>query len=345
MRMTREEHINEAQAVTVDQHFADLVDDTSVIDETPRAFRKDDLPDWYDEHLFKAGQKYYCNNYMGCTLGAISGLLAVLVIPSILKILVWTKKSGTACKAFTRYLETILHVRELYVSDINDPNSRFWKSINVMRYLHSTSSRKSRKAGMGGITHRDMALTQFGFMGYALVTPTKLSLTNEKEGREGFTHLWRVVGHAIGISDHLNICRKNEAETTELCAKIVNEVFRPHMKNYPEKFPEMTKALLDGMWCINPVLNYDSLMSFWYDMSGLKYDKPLGFASQLNYAYRACILYLIGTPYIGFFVRNAFNYHLRITYWILERWRLLAWIRFGKEQSKIHLYPKETIID
>ncbi|XP_015109719.1 uncharacterized protein LOC107036323 [Diachasma alloeum] len=343
--MTRREHINEAQPATIDQHFSDLINDTSVIDETPRELKKDDLPDWYDEKLFKAGQNYVCKNLMAISLGAMSGLLAVLVIPSILKILVWTKKSGSACTAFTRYLQTQLHVHHLYVSDINDPNSRFWKSINVIRHVHSTSSRRSRNAGMGGITHRDMALTQFGFMGYALIAPEKLGLTNEKEGREGFTHLWRVVGHSLGISDHLNICRKNEAETTKLCRKLINEVFGPKIKNYPEKFPEMADALIDGLWCANPALNYDSMMNFWYDLSGLRYDKPLGFASKLNYAYRSCIIYLIGTPYIGFFVRNGFNYYLSFTYWLLERWRVLAWIRFGKEQSKIQLFPKEAIID
>ncbi|XP_015119365.1 uncharacterized protein LOC107042720 [Diachasma alloeum] len=341
--MTGKQHINDAQPLTVDQHFSDLMSDTSVIDETPKEFRRDELPDWYDGELFKAGQNYIARNLMGVVASSAAGILAVLVIPSILRILVWTKKSGTPCTAFTRYLETILHAHNLYVSDIDDPNSRFWKSINVIRYMHSTSSRRCRNAGIGEITHRDMVLTQFGFMGYALIAPEKLGLTNEKEGREGINHFWRVVGHAIGISDNLNICRKNEVETTDLCKRLVNEVFRPRMKNFPENFPKMADALLDGMWYINPTLNHDAMMSFWYDLSGLTYEKPLGFVSTFSYVYNSCTMYLMATPYIGFFVRSGFNYSLTFNYWLLEHWQILAWIRFGKQQSKIHLCPKRKV--
>uniref|UniRef100_A0A0C9PRD0 Mb1430_0 protein n=1 Tax=Fopius arisanus TaxID=64838 RepID=A0A0C9PRD0_9HYME len=292
--MLRKQSINDAQSATVDLHFSELIDDISVIDETHREFTKDDLPEWFDKKLFKAGQDYYCRNLLGSGMSAMCGLLAVLIIPSILRVLIWTKKSGTPCTAFSRYLETLLHTYYLFASDIDDPNSRFWKSINEIRYMHSTSSRKSRNAGIGGITQRDMALTQFGFMGYALIAPEKLALTNEKHEREGLNHFWRIVGHAIGISDRLNICRKNEVETTELCRRLNKEVFGPHMKNRPVNFPEMAGAMLDGMWCVDPVLNYDSFMSFWYDLSGLSYDKPLGLVSRVNSAYRACILYLMG---------------------------------------------------
>lgn len=73
---------------------------------------------------------------------------------------------------------------------------RWWKSLNTIRWKHATTSRRS-----GKIHHHDMAITQFGFMGYVLLMPEKFGLTNEPNERKGFNHFWRVTGHVLGISD------------------------------------------------------------------------------------------------------------------------------------------------
>lgn len=81
---------------------------------------------------------------------------------------------------------------------------RWWKSLNTIRYKHSTNSRKSAISDIGEISQRDMVLTQFGFIGYALIAPDKLGLTNEPHGREGLNHFWKVVGHLLGISERFS---------------------------------------------------------------------------------------------------------------------------------------------
>lgn len=63
------------------------------------------------------------------------------------------------------------------------------------------SNKKSINANVGGIYQRDMALTQFGFMGYVLINPQLLGLRNNAEEDRAFVHLWRVIGHMIGIPD------------------------------------------------------------------------------------------------------------------------------------------------
>lgn len=48
----------------------------------------------------------------------------------------------------------------------------------------------------------DMALTQFGFMGYLLTNPTYLGIYGAKEKDvEAVVHVWRVLGYMLGIED------------------------------------------------------------------------------------------------------------------------------------------------
>lgn len=115
-----------------------------------------------------------------------------------------------------------------------------------------------------------MALTQFGFLGYALLEPKKLSLTNEPEEREALNHFWRVLGSCLGISDKMNICRKNEVETTALCRRLLDEIFAKHMKEHPANFDHMSSVLVDGLWTIDVTLNADAIMYLWYKLSGVE---------------------------------------------------------------------------
>lgn len=55
--------------------------------------------------------------------GKLIGLLAVLAIPSILKILDYTKESGTSMKAYRRYLATIYHTVTWYKEELK-PGSK-----------------------------------------------------------------------------------------------------------------------------------------------------------------------------------------------------------------------------
>lgn len=56
-------------------------------------------------------------------------------------------------------------------------------------------------SGYGPITQCDMAVTQFGFMGFPLLVQEKLGLHGSEEDLEGFIHFWRVIGHLLGIND------------------------------------------------------------------------------------------------------------------------------------------------
>lgn len=338
---SKPKHIDDVQPSTVDEHFNVLMNDEDRIDyDETEDLTPTDLPEWYDDELFKAGQRYYTSNVLGLSMAGLSGLIAVLAIPSILKILIYTKKSGTPCTAFRRYLETTLHARVWYTSDSMDKDSNWYKSINTVRWRHCIGNRRSLRDGLGGITQRDMALTQFGFVGYVLLQPKYLGLTNTRKDREGFNHCWRVIGYMLGISDRLNVCRKTEAETTELCRRLQTEVFSKYFKEVPPNFVEMTDTMLDATWSMDMAADKNALWAFTYKLNNVPYEKPLGLYSWLNLKYREIIHQLCGTPYIGAIVRVYFNYFVSFNAWLLQTCPIVAWIQYGKKESQINMYPK-----
>ncbi|XP_046735789.1 uncharacterized protein LOC124405162 isoform X2 [Diprion similis] len=277
---------------------------------------------------------------VGISTASLAGLIAVLSIPTILKVLIYTKQSGTPCTAFKRYFETLLHTRAWYMQDTTVKGSDWFRSLNVVRWKHMISSRRSSRDGSGGILQRDMAYTQFGFVGYALIEPEYLGLTNTPKEREGLNHFWRVIGYMLGISDRLNICRKTEAETTQLCRRLQTEVFAKYFKELPPNFMHMSEVMLDGFWVIDMTLKPDVIFAITYRLNGLTYHKPLSTWSWLNLKYSELIHTLLGTSIVGPVLRMYFKHLIAFQYWMVRNWPIIAWIRYGREKSKINLYPK-----
>ncbi|XP_039309145.1 uncharacterized protein LOC113003223 isoform X2 [Solenopsis invicta] len=207
-------HIDDVQMQTVDEQFKLLLEDNSVIDAEATDVTPYDLPEWYNETLYKKGQKYFKRNMVsllaGCTIGLIMGFL----VDTSLKVLILTKRSSSTCSAFKRYAETVLHIYNLYVHDPNDSESKWYKSINAIRWHHKMASKKSKKAGLGEISLRDMVLTQYSFMAYVYIAPKSFGLCNTHEEDEAFNHVWRVNGYMLGISDSSNANSRRTVQIT-----------------------------------------------------------------------------------------------------------------------------------
>lgn len=79
---------------------------------------------------------------------------------------------------------------------------RLWKSIAEVKNLHNSASKRGCKAGLNGISQKDMALTQFGFIGYQVIRSRYLGVYDATaEDWKALIHLWRVVGYLLGIED------------------------------------------------------------------------------------------------------------------------------------------------
>lgn len=128
------------------------------------------------------------------------GLLSIIAIPSILKILIHTKRSSSTVTAYHRYIRTVFNVLYWFREDFTK-NSKAWKSIEYVRKMHSIASSSARDGNVGIISQKDMAITQFGFIGFTVLFKEKLSISCTQEEMEDLCHFWRALGHMMGLKD------------------------------------------------------------------------------------------------------------------------------------------------
>ncbi|XP_066142865.1 uncharacterized protein [Euwallacea fornicatus] len=312
-------------------------------DDSSEAFKdQDHIPSFYDEKLFKRGQSFYHANSFAVYGCKIFGLMSILFIPTILRILVHTKKSGNEFAAYKRYAATILHMMVWYESDFK-PGSRLWRSITEVKNLHNSASKSGCKVGLKRISQKDMALTQFGFMGYQLIRGHFIGMRNiTDEDWKGFIHLWRVVGHLLGIEDRFNICRESVRETREICEKLIHKVFIPKMNQMDQESLLMIKLLINGLWVIQPMLNFNTLMYIlqMVAMNDKNYKinelKALSLWEKCNLYILFFIFYCIRwTPF-----RWYFNYTHKRDLWLIKNFPFLVYYKFGFKNSRVQILNK-----
>uniref|UniRef100_A0A1A9WPE7 Uncharacterized protein n=1 Tax=Glossina brevipalpis TaxID=37001 RepID=A0A1A9WPE7_9MUSC len=205
------------------------------------------------------GQTYMSKYRFVLQSGMLAGLVAVLSIPSILKVLICTRQSSAPNTAYRRYLRTILHTQAWYLYAPEPKNSKFWISLRAVRKAHSRSSRACGKLGAGTITQKDLALTQFGFIGFITLGAYRIQLYDQ-EFLEATSHMWRVIGYLLGIKDEYNICGTNWNETRLRLDIVLRKVYTPALENTSKDFEEATKALLNGLWPVNTTLTVGSFL-------------------------------------------------------------------------------------
>lgn len=77
----------------------------------------------------------------------------------------------------------------------------FLESLKIVRRKHRIAFKRSTEAGVHKPTQLDMALAQFGFMGYSILSEEYLGIKTTAEEMEGVVHLWRVIGSMLGMDD------------------------------------------------------------------------------------------------------------------------------------------------
>lgn len=128
------------------------------------------------------------------------GLLAILAIPSILNVLVHTKKSSSDETAYKRYIQTILHTLIWFRHDLR-PGTKAWKSLEAITKFHFSANRSAKVASVGIISQMDMVITQYGFMGFTVMNQKQTGMQGNTEDLTAYCHFWRVLGNLIGIHD------------------------------------------------------------------------------------------------------------------------------------------------
>lgn len=236
---------------------------------------------------------------------------------------------------------------------------RSWKSLEAVRKGHIIASKHSNKGRAGSITQRDMALTQFGFMGYIALTPHRLGVQLSRDDMEAFIHFWRVLGHMIGIEDRFNLCTDCYDTTKPRLEIIMNDIYRPYLENTSEQFYAMANALINGLRCFNPMLDTNAFLYFTKWITNCKnyvyYESDLtALDSNLNESrailnsfnwYTRWIIYLQVTlhTYLANFavIRCYFNNQLWISRYIIYWFPFLAYYHFGFKNAYVRILKTE----
>ncbi|KAJ8963283.1 hypothetical protein NQ318_018750 [Aromia moschata] len=309
-------------------------------DETSESFTTHkDLPPFYDEELFKKGQQFFYKHIFAFFVNKCLGLVAVLAVPSILRILMFTKMSNTCVTSYRRYMATIFHMMVWYDSDFK-PGSRLWRSIEAVRDKHNSASRRGCTAGLVGITQKDMALTQFGFMGIALTRSKYIGIHEgtEEEWR-AFLHVWRVVGYLMGIEDRFNLCSGTVEETRQICDLLIDQVFRPHVEQKDKDFLAMSSYMVNGLWSMSPMLKFESIMCYLHALlqtpnGALKPTyMPLNFSQYFSFRLGVAVAHSLRWSWW----RIYHNYTKIVSLWLMKVFPFLGYYQFGYANSHVYI--------
>lgn len=142
----------------------------------------------------------FSNNFFAIFFGMYMGLTAILAIPSLLKVLVHTQKTNSDMKAYRRYMQTIYHTLSWFRNDLK-PGTKAWKSLEAVRNFHMSASNSSKKANTGIISQKDMAITQYGFIGFSILSQKETGVQANRQELEDYCHFWRVMGSILCIKD------------------------------------------------------------------------------------------------------------------------------------------------
>jgi ER-bound oxygenase mpaB/B'/Rubber oxygenase, catalytic domain len=137
--------------------------------------------------------------------------------------------------------------------------------------MHFSASKSSEKACCGVISQKDMAITQFGFMGFGVLQPKFLGFQHTHEDLEAFVHFWRVMGYMLGIKDEYNLCTDSLDSTIVRCRTVQQEFLLEILENPTADFVHMTRVIVDGLWCLEPTLKYESVMFLTNRLAGIRY--------------------------------------------------------------------------
>lgn len=235
-------------------------------------------PKWLDEVRF-AKAKDAINKYqMGVDFSSFTGLLLILQIPDALEPLLSTGKSKDIPSLFDRYLSTIIHVRSWYTDDIFDPSTKGYKSIRQVRAMHRNVQRIMNEKftvkdhygrTRAWMTQYDVAITQFSFLGLALIHPEKCGLiAATEEELELIAYYWRVLGHMMGLELEFNTFQYDRYEDIhKFLTLMFDQEFKSKLnRENCEIGLAMTQGICKGLKNFLPLITFNSLAHWWSDV-------------------------------------------------------------------------------
>ena len=255
---TRIEHLlqNGKFQGTLDEEDEDYTTNEMDVNDT---VRKNDATNSYDD--LNAAKEFFHQNFFTIFVCMLSGLYTLMFIPSISRLLFYTKNSDNPIKAYTRYLDTLNHTIQWYHSPIERK-----KSLKTVRKLHAMAAKQTlirireencivAENGAVPMSQYDLVLTQWAFIGAILTRPDKIGLGGaSKTQLKTITNQMYKVGRDLGISNAFNLCSGTLEDTIEYAKDIEKYVITPALEA-EDDFESMSMHLMNGMNIFNPFID------------------------------------------------------------------------------------------
>lgn len=240
-------------------------------------------PKNFNREKFNRGRKFYLDNLACHSLVTLMSLVVGLNITNLLEPLVISQKSDTKQKALRRYLDTFRHIFTWHNGEMWSSNdSLAYDSVAAVRKMHNNMRKHMSKRNNAKVhlSQYDMALVQFGFMGYIILYPKYFYLRHTEEDLDNYVYFWYIIGYLLGVEDEFNICSVDYRQTYNLCKQIELDVILPTLHCPPQEAHKMATAVADGFnilfnfklftpECIIGYLTYYSGNTFWEKLSFL----------------------------------------------------------------------------
>jgi len=256
-------------------------------------------PAWFDEERFKKAQQIAKEFHVPIGNSSLIGLFLVLQLPIGLLPLLATGQSKNVSKLFSRYLNTILHVNSWYKHDPFDPQSKAYKSQQMVKTMHRNAGKLMnskisiydfvkkmieettnennnntidvekfiKRKERTWVSQADMALTQWAFIGVLIIEPYSCGMhAGSKEFLVEIAYIWRVLGHKIGIEDQFNLFNDLDFDLIYTMSKLVLEQhYIPFVENVSSPMGiAMVKGTVQGLRPLLPYVRFKSYLKFWY---------------------------------------------------------------------------------
>jgi len=218
------------------------------------------LPSWYDDAKFKRGQEYFKQNRFGILTSNLFGLLSVIAEPKGLRILASTGRSSTTETARKRYVQTMFHMISWYESELV-PGSKSWQSLEQVRKMHFFASKQAKAKGLGQISQTEVALTAYGFMGFALTRPHTMGIKYDNPtDQEAFVFFWAVICAMLGVHDEFNMCLHPLKVVYHICEICRRYVYLQILQLETPLFYQMARAFYEGQKPFLPLTSFEALI-------------------------------------------------------------------------------------
>ncbi|XP_037025661.1 uncharacterized protein LOC119067029 [Bradysia coprophila] len=248
------------------------------------------LPDWIDRDRYvNSCIPLFAKIRPSPPISGLVGLSYLVQLPTILPPLLYTKKSESVCALFTRYLDTILYVRHWQTTDIFDPETDGYKSLQSVRSFHrhinkvmnASAEKHSTPTSVAPnvwVSQYDMVVTQWAFYGLMLMYPKSCGLyhvTNEELYE--IVYCWRVISYFLGIDDRFSLWADNFEKTQQLCHLVFDEVYRPILDNQdPNSYgAKMADDIFTSMSSVLGPFTAQVANKYWFRILGINREVPL----------------------------------------------------------------------